>query len=91
LLHVLHAGGFEVTHEAAATQAAMRAALRHHQWDVIISDYALPQFSGSAALASLEKGGNHRELNPEAASCGTFSARKFHHSPRLFSLIGASQ
>jgi PAS domain S-box-containing protein len=59
LLHVLHAGGFEVTHEAVATQAAMRAALRHHQWDVIISDYALPQFSGSAALALT------RELCPE--------------------------
>ena len=44
-------GGFEVTHEVVSTQAAMRAALRHHQWDLIISDYALPQFSGSAALA----------------------------------------
>jgi PAS domain S-box-containing protein len=44
-----------VTHEAVATQAAMRAALNHHRWDLIISDYALPQFSGSAALAlSLE-------------------------------------
>jgi PAS domain S-box-containing protein len=51
LRHVLHAGGVEVTHEAVTTQAAMRAALRHHQWDVIISDYALPQFRGSAALA----------------------------------------
>jgi PAS domain S-box-containing protein len=51
LLLVLRAGGFEVTHEAVATQAAMRGALRHHQWDLIISDYAMPQFSGSAALA----------------------------------------
>jgi PAS domain S-box-containing protein len=51
LLLVLREGGFEVTHEAVATQAAMRAALRHHQWDLIISDYAMPQFRGSAALA----------------------------------------
>ena len=51
LLLVLRAGGFEVTHEAVATQATMRAALRHHQWDVILSDYAMPQFRGSAALA----------------------------------------
>ena len=51
LLFTLRAKGFEVTHEVVATQAAMRAALRHHQWDLVISDYAMPQFSGSAALA----------------------------------------
>jgi PAS domain S-box-containing protein len=51
LLLVLRGGGFEVTHEVVATQAAMRASLRHHQWDLIISDYAMPQFRGSAALA----------------------------------------
>ena len=51
LRHILHAGGFDVTHEAVASQASMRAALRHHRWDLIISDYAMPQFSGSAALA----------------------------------------
>jgi PAS domain S-box-containing protein len=50
LLLALRAGGFEVTYEAVATQSAMRAALRH-QWDLILSDYAMPQFSGSAALA----------------------------------------
>ena len=51
LLLVLRGGGFEVAHEAVTTQAAMRAALRHHQWDLIVSDYAMPQFRGSAALA----------------------------------------
>jgi PAS domain S-box-containing protein len=50
LLLALRAGGFEVTHEAVATQAAMRAAM-HQPWDLIISDYAMPQFSGPAALA----------------------------------------
>jgi PAS domain S-box-containing protein len=51
LLLVLRTGGFEVNHEVVATQAAMRGALRHHQWDLILSDYAMPQFRGSAALA----------------------------------------
>jgi PAS domain S-box-containing protein len=51
LLLALGEGGFEVSYEAVATQAAMRAALSHHQWDVIISDYAMPQFSGASALA----------------------------------------
>jgi PAS domain S-box-containing protein len=51
LLLTLRQGGFEVTYEVVATQAAMRVALHHGQWDLIISDHALPQFSGPAALA----------------------------------------
>jgi DNA-binding NtrC family response regulator len=50
LLAVLRFGGFDVTYEVVATQAAMRAAL-HHRWDLITSDHAMPQFSGPAALA----------------------------------------
>jgi CheY-like chemotaxis protein len=45
LLLALRVGGFEVTHEAVATQSAMRAAL-DLQWDLIISDYAMPQSAG---------------------------------------------
>jgi CheY-like chemotaxis protein len=46
LLFALRDGGLEVTYEAVATQAAMRAALQHHEWDVIISDHGMPQFRG---------------------------------------------
>jgi PAS domain S-box-containing protein len=51
LLLALREGGFEVTYETVTTQAAMRAALQHHQWDLITSDHGMPQFSGPAALA----------------------------------------
>src|ERR1700689_1567516 len=51
LLLALREGGFEVTYEAVATQAAMRTALQHRQWDLITSDHGMPQFSGPAALA----------------------------------------
>ena len=51
LLLALRDGGFEVTYEAVATQAAMRTALQHRQWDLITSDHGMPQFSGPAALA----------------------------------------
>ena len=51
LLLALREGGFEVTYETVATQAAMRAALQHRQWDLITSDHGMPQFSGPAALA----------------------------------------
>jgi PAS domain S-box-containing protein len=51
LLLALRHGGFQVTYEAVVTQAAMRAALQHHEWDLITSDHGMPQFSGPAALA----------------------------------------
>jgi PAS domain S-box-containing protein len=51
LLLALREGGFEVTYEAVATHAAMRAALHHGQWDLIISDHGMPQLSSPAALA----------------------------------------
>jgi PAS domain S-box-containing protein len=50
LLSTLRAGGFDVTYEVVATEAAMRAAL-DHPWDLITSDHSMPQFSGPAALA----------------------------------------
>ena len=51
LLLALRDGGFEVNYEAVATQAAMRTALQHRQWDLITSDHCMPRFSGPAALA----------------------------------------
>jgi PAS domain S-box-containing protein len=51
LVLALREGGFEVTYEAVATQAAMRTALQYRQWDLITSDHGMPQFSGPAALA----------------------------------------
>ena len=51
LLFALREGGFEVTYQVVTTQAAMRLALQHHQWDLITSDHGMPQFSGPDALA----------------------------------------
>ncbi len=50
MLRELRRGGFEPTSERVETAAAMGAALDEHAWDLIISDYALPQFGGAAAL-----------------------------------------
>ena len=49
--------GYEVTHERVQTAEAMRAALEHHTWDVVLSDYSLPAFSGPAALDVLKASG----------------------------------
>jgi PAS domain S-box-containing protein len=47
---LLHAG-FQVTSEQVQTASEMRTALETQSWDLIISDYYLPQFDGAAALS----------------------------------------
>ena len=48
-------GGFEPLHERVETAQAVRAALRNNSWDVILSDYTLPDFTGLEALAIVKE------------------------------------
>ena len=57
LLRELRRGGLEIVHERVETEAAMNAALDAHSWDLVIADFALPQFSGLAALALVQRRG----------------------------------
>ncbi len=57
LLRALRQGGYEVTCERVDTPAAMSAALTWGTWDVVVSDYAMPRFSGLGALALLQDTG----------------------------------
>ena len=57
IVRELQKGGFAVEFERVETQAAMQAALDGRAWDLIISDYSLPRFSGPAALAIYRKAG----------------------------------
>ena len=43
--------GFDPQHTRVETPEAMQKALAGNEWDVVISDYTLPRFSGLAALA----------------------------------------
>jgi PAS domain S-box-containing protein len=56
-LRELRRGGFEPTSERVETADGMEAALKDKAWDLIISDYALPQFGGAAALALFQNKG----------------------------------
>jgi len=56
--HLLRRGGYEVDSERVDSMLGLAQAL-DKQWDVIISDYSMPQFSGSEALRMV------RKLNPE--------------------------
>ena len=51
LQHTLRRGGYEVICQVVDTPAAMRALLETQQWDIIISDHAMPHFSAPEALA----------------------------------------
>jgi hypothetical protein len=57
LLEELRGGGFEVVHVRVQTAEAMRAALVEQTWDVIMSDYSMPTFTGLGALAVLKETG----------------------------------
>lgn len=57
LIRELRRGGYEPAFERVETPEFMRAALERRQWDLIISDYVLPKFSGMAALAMLKESG----------------------------------
>jgi signal transduction histidine kinase len=47
----LQNGGYEVRHERVETEGALVSALSRQAWDIILSDFAMPQFSAPAALA----------------------------------------
>ena len=55
LLRELRYGGYETVFERVDTSVAMNAALERQTWDVVISDYSMPQFSAPAALTLLQK------------------------------------
>ena len=55
LLRELRYGGYEPVFERVDTAVAMNAALVRQTWDVVISDYSMPQFSAPAALTLLQK------------------------------------
>ncbi|MBI4643057.1 MAG: response regulator [Deltaproteobacteria bacterium] len=57
LVRQLRRGGYEPHSLRVETAAAMEAALAGQAWDLVISDYSLPHFSGLAALKLLKEKG----------------------------------
>jgi signal transduction histidine kinase len=47
----LRRGGYDVVHQRVESEPALRVALQQQSWDIVLSDFAMPQFSGPAALA----------------------------------------
>lgn len=57
LVHHLRRGGYDPSWARVETDDEMRAALAAREWDVILSDYSLPRFSGLDALALTKASG----------------------------------
>jgi len=57
LLRELRRAGYDVQSLRVDTRTAMEQALAQTQWDVILSDYSMPQFSGVAALGLYQEKG----------------------------------
>lgn len=55
LLRALQRGGYEPFYERVDTPSAMISALEKKKWDIVISDYSMPQFSGPEALKILKE------------------------------------
>lgn len=54
LLRLLGKGGYEIEHERVETAGQLKAALEK-EWDLVIADYNLPQFSAPDALKLLKE------------------------------------
>ena len=50
LLFAVHNGGYEPVHIRVYTAASLHEALAGDAWDVVVSDYTMPQFGGLDAL-----------------------------------------
>ena len=57
LVRILRKGGFEPHFERVQTEDAMRSALLEKPWDIILSDYRMPNFDGLRAIAVLKESG----------------------------------
>jgi two-component system, cell cycle sensor histidine kinase and response regulator CckA len=57
IVDALEHGGYDVVSERVESADPMRTALQRTTWDVVLSDYSLPTFSGVAALEVLQASG----------------------------------
>lgn len=58
LLRELRQGGYEAAFERVDTPEAFSAALDRQSWDIVLANYAMPYFSGAAALTLLKRSGS---------------------------------
>ena len=73
IIRRLQGAGYDLVHERVETAGEMRTALAQPDWDIVLADYKMPQFSASAALEILKASG--RDL-PFIIVSGTIGEEK---------------
>jgi CheY-like chemotaxis protein len=53
----LRNGGFALSYERVESESAMAAALARQHWDIVLTDYSMPQFNAERVLALIAKSG----------------------------------
>jgi two-component system cell cycle sensor histidine kinase/response regulator CckA len=57
LIRTLTQGGYDVQHKRVDSAETLLAGLDEADWDIVLSDYSMPGFSGTAALALVREKG----------------------------------
>ncbi len=57
LLRELRRGGYELSFERVDNESAMLSAIARQSWDIVLTDYSMPRFNASAALAAIARSG----------------------------------
>jgi two-component system sensor histidine kinase VicK len=57
LVRELRNGGYSLSYERVESESAMAAALARQHWDIVLTDYSMPQFNAARALALIAKSG----------------------------------
>src|SRR5258705_8982284 len=57
LLREIERGGYAVEHQRVESAAEMSRLLKEFTWDIVISDYSMPQFNAIQALEVLKASG----------------------------------
>jgi PAS domain S-box-containing protein/putative nucleotidyltransferase with HDIG domain len=55
IIHEIKKGGYNPVYERVETSVAMKKALKEKQWDIILCDYKMPNFSGPSAISLLKE------------------------------------
>jgi PAS domain S-box-containing protein len=57
MMREVQRGGYAVEFERVETRTAMQEALSRNSWDIILSDYTMPEYSAMAAVQTLKESG----------------------------------
>src|ERR1039458_508085 len=70
LLRELRKGGFEPQHKRVDDAASLRAILQSEEWQIVISDFHMPNFDGLMALQIFKEAGDRKSTRLNSSHLG---------------------